>query len=79
MSAFEMFEQKECGTWKCEVAAGGLVGDPVVDNVDVLRECLGQGALRLAHVLLLALGAGHQVHQVAGRAVHPAVDPHRLT
>ncbi len=61
------------------MSAGWLVGDPVVDNVEVLCEGLHKAALCLAHVLLLALGAGHQVHQVPRRAVHVTVDPHRLT
>ncbi len=61
------------------MAARGLVCDPVVDNVEMFCESLGEAARGLADVLLLALGAGDQVHHVAGRAVHPAVDPHRLT
>ncbi len=66
-------------TWKGEVAPCGLVCDPVVDNVEMLCERLGEAARGLTDVLLLALGAGDQVHHVAGRAVHPAVDPYRLT
>jgi len=61
------------------VAPRGLVGDPVVDDVEMLSKGLGEATLSLTDVLLLALGAGHQVHQVPRRAVHPAVDPYRLT
>ncbi len=61
------------------MAPCGLVCDPVVDDVEVLCESLGEAARGLTDVLLLALGAGDQVHHVACRAVHPAVDPYRLT
>ena len=52
----------------------GLVGDPVVDDGEVLLESLGQAAVCLGDELLLALGAGDEVHQVFGVAVGAAVD-----
>jgi hypothetical protein len=61
------------------VSASGLVSNPIVDNVEMFSESLHEAALRLAHVLLLALGAGDQVHQVTRRTVHVAIDPDRLT
>ena len=61
------------------MSAGRLVGDPVVDNLEMLGESLGEGAGGLGDELLLALGAGDKVDQVAGLAVHPAVDLHSLT
>ena len=61
------------------MSARGLVGDPVVDNVDVLQVGLGEAALRVPHELLLALGAGDEVDDVAGAAVHGAVYTNRLT
>ena len=54
----------------------GLVGDPVVDDGEVLLESLGQAAVCLGDELLLALGAGDEVDQVTGLAVHPTVDLH---
>ena len=65
-------------TWEREVSASRLVGDPVVDDGQMLLESLSQGAVGLGHKLLLALGAGDEVDQVAGLAVHTTVDLHRL-
>ena len=51
-----------------------LVGDPVVDHVEMLRKALSEASLGVANELLLALGAGDEVHQVFGVAVGAAVD-----
>ena len=61
------------------MSARGLVGDPVVDNIDVLQVGLGEAALRVPHELLLALGAGDEVDQVAGLTVNTTVDLDGLT
>ena len=66
-------------TWESEVSACRLVGDPVVDDVEMFLESLSQGAVSLRDKLLLALGAGDEVDQVAGLAVHATVDLDRLT
>ena len=66
-------------TWESEVSACRLVGDPVVDDGQMFLESLGQAAVSLRDKLLLALGAGNEVDQVAGLAVNPAVDLDRLT
>ena len=61
-------------TWESEVSACRLVGDPVVDDGQMFLESLGQAAVSLRDKLLLALGAGDEVHQVFGVAVSAAVD-----
>ena len=66
-------------TWESEVSACRLVGDPVVDDVEMFLESLSQRAVSLGDKLLLALGAGDEVDQVAGLAVHATVDLDRLT
>ena len=66
-------------TWQSEVSACRLVGDPVVDDVEMFLESLAQAAVSLGDKLLLALGAGDEVDQVAGLTVHTTVDLDRLT
>ena len=61
-------------TWESEMSACGLVGDPVVDDGQMLLESLSQAAVGLGDELLLALCAGDEVDQVAGLAVNTAVD-----
>ena len=61
------------------MSACRLVGDPVVDDGQMFLESLSQGAVSLGDELLLALGAGDEVDQVAGLAVNTTVDLHRLT
>ena len=56
--------------------ACGLVGDPVVDDGQMLLESLSQAAVGLGDELFLALCAGDEVDQVAGLAVNTAVDLH---
>ena len=56
------------------MSACGLVGDPVVDDVDVLGECLRNAPLGVADELLLALGAGDEVNNMARPTVHVTVD-----
>ena len=58
--------------------AGGLVGDPVVDDGQMLLESLSQAAVGLGDELFLALCAGDEVDQVAGLTVNTAVDLDRL-
>ena len=61
-------------TWQCKVPPCRLVGDPVVDHIEMLRKALSEASLGVADELLLALGAGDEVHQVFGVAVGAAVD-----
>ena len=65
-------------TWEGEVPACGLVGDPVVDDGQMLLESLSQAAVGLGDELFLALCAGDEVDQVAGLTVNTAVDLDRL-
>ena len=60
------------------MSACWLVRDLVAHNVDVLGKGLGEGALRVADQLLLALCARDQVHNIARAAVHVTVDAHGL-
>ena len=57
--------------------AGRLVGDSVVDDVEVLGESLGDAPLGVADQLLLAFCAGYQVNQVTRSTVHVTINPHR--
>ena len=65
-------------TWKCEVSPCWLVSNSIIHNLQMLSESIGHAPVCLRHKLLLALGAGDQVDQVARLAVHPAVDFHLL-
>ena len=56
-----------------------LVCDPVADNCQVLLEGLAQTPVCLRHKLLLTLGAGDDVDNVLGLAVHSTVYLDTLT